>query len=131
MRKFATILLLLTALVSCSKIDIFSGISGQEGGTEGGSATKTGGDTEEIRNVMILYSAGFNSLASYLDENIEDLQKGDIPAYRTGYGDVLLVYSRLTPRSSSSGRCMSVYSTPLNQRYSASTRRAKRLSGIR
>ena len=112
MRRIATILLLLTALVSCSKIDIFTGISGQEGGREGGSATKTGGDTEEIRNVMILYSAGFNSLASYLDENIEDLQKGDIPAYRTGYDDVLLVYSRLTPRSSSSGRCISVYSTP-------------------
>ena len=48
MRRIATILLLLTALVSCSKIDIFTGISGQEGGREGGRATKTGGDTEEI-----------------------------------------------------------------------------------
>ena len=47
---------------------------------------------EETRKVMLLYSAGFNSLTSYLKEDIKDLQNGWIPsANRTD--DVVLVYS--------------------------------------
>ena len=32
--------------------------------------------SEDKRNVMLLYSAGFNSLTSYLSEDIEDLKTG-------------------------------------------------------
>lgn len=47
---------------------------------------------EETRKVMLLYSAGFNSLASYLKDDIEDLKKGYIPLnMRTS--DVVLIYS--------------------------------------
>ena len=47
---------------------------------------------EETRKVLLLYSAGFNSLTSYLKEDIKDLQAGWLPsANRTD--DVVLVYS--------------------------------------
>ena len=38
------------------------------------------GDKDGIDKVMILYSAGFNSLSSQLREDIYDLQSGYIPA---------------------------------------------------
>ena len=52
---------------------------------------------EETRNVLLLYSAGFNSLSNYLTDDINDLMRGDIP---TGWRskDVLLVYSHVPTR---------------------------------
>ena len=47
---------------------------------------------EENRRVMLLYSAGFNSISSYLKADIEDLKKGWIP-YDRRTEDVILVYS--------------------------------------
>lgn len=58
----------------------------------------------ESRNVMLLYSAGFNSLTSYLQEDIEDLKTGWLPG-RNRNDDVVLVYSHFPE---SQGR----YSTP-------------------
>lgn len=49
----------------------------------------------EVRNVLLLYSAGYNSLSKYLIEDIQDLVGGELP----GPGrmdDVLLIYSHLT-----------------------------------
>ena len=49
----------------------------------------------EVRNVLLLYSAGYNSLSKYLTEDIQDLVSGELP----GSGrmdDVLLIYSHLT-----------------------------------
>lgn len=46
------------------------------------------------RKVLILYSAGFNSISSYLKEDIDDLCKGWTPTLK-GTDDVLLVYSHL------------------------------------
>ena len=46
----------------------------------------------ESRNVLILYSAGFNSLTSYLTEDIEDLKSGWLPG-RSRNDDIVLVYS--------------------------------------
>lgn len=46
----------------------------------------------ENRKVMLLYSAGFNSIASYLKADIEDLKKGWIP-YGRRPEDIILVYS--------------------------------------
>lgn len=49
---------------------------------------------EDSRKVMLLYSAGFNSLSSYLKEDIEELCTGWIPRKRRA-DDVILVYSHL------------------------------------
>lgn len=82
------------ALVSCSKFgDEFNHI-GDKGANPG-----TRIPSEEQRNVLILYSAGYNSISSYLKEDIEDLMKGWLPE-----GDrnenILLVYSHQTAKRS-------------------------------
>ena len=58
----------------------------------------TRSDDSEMRNVLLLYSAGFNSLSTYLREDIEDeLMSGYIPS--GGRNDnVLLVFSKLTAK---------------------------------
>lgn len=48
--------------------------------------------SEETRNVLLLYSAGYNSISSYLEDDIQDLMKGDLPS-NSRKKDVLLVYS--------------------------------------
>ena len=47
---------------------------------------------EETRKVMLLYSAGFNDLSSYLKSDIADLKSGWIP-YGRRPEDVILIYS--------------------------------------
>lgn len=47
------------------------------------------------RKVMLLYSAGYNDLQTYLKEDIEDLLKGWAPGLSRN-NDVLLVYSHLS-----------------------------------
>lgn len=54
---------------------------------------------ESDRKVLLVYSAGYNSLRSYLKEDIEDLWKGYIPGARL-QDDVLLVFSHLNVKSS-------------------------------
>lgn len=59
--------------------------------------TDTPGDRDintDTRKVMLLYSAGFNSISRYLSEDIEDLSQGWIPRKRRA-DDVILVYSHL------------------------------------
>lgn len=49
---------------------------------------------KETRNVLLLYSAGYNSLSQFLTDDIADLLDGDLP----GSGrmdDVLLIYSHV------------------------------------
>lgn len=62
--------------------------------TPGG--TDTGAPDREVetytRKVLLLYSAGFNSISSYLKEDIGDLEDGWVPKLRKA-DDVLLVYS--------------------------------------
>lgn len=53
--------------------------------------------TEESRKVLLLYSAGFNSLSTYLQQDIEDLKTGYLPYLRRN-DDVLLVYSHFPAR---------------------------------
>lgn len=50
--------------------------------------------SEETRKVCILYSLGFNSLSSFLSDDINDLKRGWLPGDRR-VDDVLLVYSHL------------------------------------
>ena len=51
----------------------------------------------DTRKVMILYSAGYNSLSSYLRSDIEDLCTGWIPKNKRS-DDVILVYSHFPKR---------------------------------
>lgn len=60
---------------------------------------------------MLLYSAGFNTLARYLDKNIEELEEGFIPEKSTRADHILLVYSKLTTRGKDGG-CLLDYSVP-------------------
>ena len=55
---------------------------------------------EETRNLLLLYSAGFNNLSSYLSQDIEDLKRGWLPGGSRN-DDVLLVYSHKLSRSGS------------------------------
>ena len=58
----------------------------------------------EARNVLLLYSAGYNSLSDYLIEDIEDLKQGWLPGSNRS-DNVLLVYSHLPIKKGN-------YSTP-------------------
>ncbi len=49
-------------------------------------------ETEEKRKVLLLYSAGYNNLKGYLNDNIEDLKQGWLPGNHRG-DDVVLVYT--------------------------------------
>lgn len=49
---------------------------------------------EEVRDVLVLYSAGYNSLSSFLMDDIKDLKGGYLPGDNRR-DDVLLVYSHL------------------------------------
>ena len=83
---------LAAAISSCSpdwEHDMVPGtsVSGSGNGADRDMNTDT-------RKVLLLYSAGFNSISSYLKEDIEDLCKGWVP--RQGRADdVILVYSHL------------------------------------
>ena len=65
------------------------GVSSDRGDGYGGREVR-----EESRNVLLLYSAGFNSLSGYLEEDIRDLLSGELPS-EGRIKDVLLVYSHL------------------------------------
>lgn len=57
---------------------------------------------DEKRNVMLLYSAGFNSLSEYLTEDMDDLLKGNLPSMGR-MNDILLIYSHLTSKKGAYG----------------------------
>lgn len=48
----------------------------------------------ERRNVLLLYSAGYNSLSNFLESDIRDIEKGHLPGEGRNE-DVLLIYSHL------------------------------------
>ena len=87
-----TITIICLGLTSCSKDSIHE---------DGFNRTPTNGkgevsrlETDEKRNVLLLYSAGYNSLTSYLEEDIEDLQQGWLPGQGRNE-NILLIYSHL------------------------------------
>ncbi len=55
--------------------------------------------SEESRQVMIMYSAGFNSLSGALTMDLEELEKGFVPTARSREDHILLVFSRHTRAS--------------------------------
>ena len=61
------------------------------------SCSKSDPDEGSIRNVLILYSAGYNDLSNYLTEDIEDMMvHGYVPSKKGR--DILLIIGRRTAR---------------------------------
>lgn len=60
--------------------------------------------SEESRQVMVMYSAGFNSLSNSLRADLEELERGYVPAAQSRSDHILLVLSR---------RVISDYSNPV------------------
>lgn len=100
MKRLSVILLVLVALVSCQRDKYFSFESNEPSGSADSWAAKTRVESEETRSVMLLYSAGFNSLAEYLWKNIQELEEGFVPERKSRADHILLVYSRLTEMNS-------------------------------
>ncbi|MBR6346046.1 MAG: hypothetical protein IKR69_01500 [Bacteroidales bacterium] len=79
MKRIAAYICILSVFaVSCSKM------------TEGGTGTLS-----RYRNVMLLYSAGYNNLSSPMLRNITELQEGYVPVDMSS-NDVMLVFNRRT-----------------------------------
>lgn len=55
------------------------------------------GRNSDYKHVLVIYSAGFNSLSSYLRDDIEDLKKGYLPSAKSD--DALLIISKLPTHS--------------------------------
>lgn len=92
MRKLHIIaaMLLPLLLVSCFKDPNF-----EPGGGESGPQTQPGRlPDHEVRNVMIMYSAGFNSLSRPLTVDLGELEEGFVPNASTRADNILLVLSR-------------------------------------
>ncbi len=111
MKRLLIILTILASLVSCTGDKYFSYDSTEPSGPADSWAEKSRVESPETRSVMLLYSAGFNSLADNLDTNIKELEQGFIPERKTRADHILLVYSKLTRRNSY-GSCTTDYSTP-------------------
>ena len=90
MRKTLIFLLAALCAVSCFKDPNFDPISGNSGS----SSPSPRVPTEETRHVLLMVSAGYNSLSSYLTDDLEDLSSGTLPLANR-QADVLLVLSRL------------------------------------
>lgn len=93
--RFVLTAVVLTVSFSCS--DWKDGLEITAGSPSGNPGSRT--ENEETRKVMLLYSAGYNSLTSYLKEDIEDLKKGFLPQTTNRSEDIVLVYSHLPQKS--------------------------------
>ena len=91
--RIATFLVLLFAVCSCFRDpDFDSGISGAD---NGGRSLPERAYSEPSRRVMIMVSAGFNSLSNYLSQDLLDMEQGYLPEGTSYSQDVVLVLSRL------------------------------------
>lgn len=88
--RITTAIIITLSLASCSKESIHG--DGFHRGPETGKDQSIRVENKEQRNVLLLYSAGHNSISSYLEEDIQDLQQGWIPESRRN-SNVLLIYS--------------------------------------
>ncbi len=65
-------------------------------------------ETDGIGKVLLLYSAGYNNLSGYLNQNVRDLKQGWLPRGRRS-DDAVLVYSHSPSRSGEYGTPTSPY----------------------
>ena len=95
-RLIWTLLAVLLVATACSKDAGFEmGISGADSASRSSSER---GYSMPSRRVMVMISAGYNSLSGYLSEDLKDLESGYIPEGTYFNSDVLLVLARL-PKS--------------------------------
>ena len=91
--RIGTLLALLFAVAACFKDPGFeAGFTGEDEGS------RTMPDRSYVvpqRRVMLMVSAGFNSLSGYLEEDLRDMEEGYVPEGTHFGADVLLVLSRL------------------------------------
>ena len=104
MRKTVIFMLAALCAVSCFKDPNFDPISGESGSVSPASRVKT----EETRHVLLMVSAGYNSISSYLTDDLEDLASGTLPLFNR-QADVLLVLSRLPQNRLSSTNAPVLY----------------------
>ena len=104
MRKTVIFMLAALCAVSCFKDPNFDPISGESGSVSPASRVKT----EETRHVFLMVSAGYNSVSSYLTDDLEDLASGTLPLFNR-QADVLLVLSRLPQNRLSSTNAPVLY----------------------
>ena len=91
--RISALLIFLFAVCSCFKDPDFD--SGFPGADNSGRTLPERAYSEPTRRVMIMVSAGFNSLSGYLSQDLLDMEQGYLPQ-GTGYtSDVVLVLSRL------------------------------------
>ena len=110
----------IASLVSCTRDDNFSfSKSSNTGITDSWSVNtpsapdNTSRYAQRRRNVMLLYSAGFNTLCQSLDEDIKELSdQGYVPQKESIAEHILLVYSRLTSRNPQNGICIKFSTEP-------------------
>lgn len=94
-------LILLVVSVSCFKDPNFeSGFSGED---SGGRSVPGRSYSEPSRRVMVMISAGFNSLSGYLSRDLEELSEGELPVGTSYSSDVLMVLSRTVTSSGQYG----------------------------
>lgn len=87
-------LLLVTGITACYKDSNFDfNVNGQGTGSYMGPEREPA--SPDVRNVVLYVASGFNSLASFLAEDIADLEAGTLPTRNSSTEPVLLVLSRL------------------------------------
>ncbi len=95
-RLIRTLLAVLLVATACSKDAGFEmGISGADSASRSSSERAY---SMPSRRVMVMISAGYNSLSGYLSEDLKDLESGYLPEGTYFNADVLLVLARL-PKS--------------------------------
>ena len=95
-RLIWTLLAVLLVATACSKDAGFEmGISGADSASR---STSERAYSMPSRRVMVMISAGYNSLSGYLSEDLKDLESGYLPEGTYFNADVLLVLARL-PKS--------------------------------
>jgi len=95
-RLIWTLLAMLLVATACSKDAGFEmGISGADSASRSSSERAY---SMPSRRVMVMISAGYNSLSGYLSEDLKDLESGYLPEGTYFNADVLLVLARL-PKS--------------------------------
>ena len=91
--RIAALLVLLFTVCSCFKDPDFD--SGFPGADSGGRSLPERAYSEPSRRVMLMVSAGFNSLSNYLSQDLLDMEQGYLPEGTAFTQDVVLVLSRL------------------------------------
>lgn len=90
-----TMILAMALVTSCFKDKNFE--AGFDGGDSSSRSVPERSETDPTRRVMIMVSAGYNSLSGYLKDDLKELEQGYIPEGKYLSSDVLLVLAR-TPK---------------------------------